>query len=250
MKIVILAGGLPSTINTEEEKIPKPMLRVGGRPLLWHIMKLYSYYGYNDFVICTGYKSEMIKEYFMNYYIYKSDITVNLQNNEVVIHNKETEQWKVTVVYTGVEATTASRIFQIRDLLKGEDFIVSYGDCVSDINISQLVNTHKKNGQLLTLTVARPAGRSAILPMSRQQSQEDRDTVRRFAWANACNMVVSSEIYEHMDPDERFEIDTVNRVIEEGRVATYEHEGLWVPVETVRDRALLEDVWRTLIYNQ
>ena len=103
---------------------------------------------------------------------------------------------------------------------------------------------------MLTLTVARPAGRSAILPMSRDQSQEDRDTVRRYAWANACNMVVSSEIYEHMDPNERFEIDTVNRVMEEGRVATYEHEGLWVPVETVRDRALLEEVWRTLVYNQ
>lgn len=250
MKVVILAGGLPSTISGEDDKIPKPMLRVGERPLLWHIMKLYSYYGYNDFIICTGYKSEMIKEYFLNYYIYKSDITVDLQNNKVTVHNQETEPWKVTVIDTGLESQTAARILQIRELLNGEDFIVSYGDCVSDINIQELVDTYKREDKLMTITVAKPTGRSAMLPMDLARSEEEQEAVKLYAWANACNMVVSNKIFAYMDAQERFEIETVNRVIQEGQASTYAHNGLWVPVETIRDKKYLEMVWRTLIYNQ
>lgn len=244
MKVVILAGGLPSTINEEVNKIPKPMVRVGERPLLWHIMKLYSYYGFNDFVICTGYKSELIKEYFMNYYVYKSDVAVDLQKNEVKILNKETENWNVTIVYTGEDSTTSTRVLGAKNFLDGEDFIVTYGDCVSDINIKELVETHKNGGKLLTMAVTRPVGRNALLPI------KNNETGGGSAWANACNMVVSKGAYEYIHPEERFEIDTVNRIIHANEADTYEHNGLWVPVETMRDKELLESVWRGLIYNQ
>lgn len=243
MKVVILAGGLPSTIGEEDDKAPKPMVRVGERPLLWHIMRLYSSYGWNDFVICTGYRSELIKDYFMNYYAYKSDITVDLQSNEVVIHNKVTEPWKVTIVYTGLKASTADRVAAIRSYVEGENFIVSYGDCISNLDIHSLCRVHEENGKCMTISVARPTGRNAILPISSEGELEVLGDIGGDAWANACNMVVTDEIFQYLRPTERFEIDTVNRLLKKQQVAVYKHEGLWLPVETMRDKEQLERIW-------
>ena len=144
MKAIILAGGLPSTISDVKSGIPKPMAEIGGRPLLWHIMKLYSHYGFREFIVCGGYKVNIIKEYFKDFYIYQSDITVDLASNEITIHNKRTEDWKVTVVDTGVEATTSERILQVKEYVKGEDFFVTYGDCLSDMDLAEMLKCHKE----------------------------------------------------------------------------------------------------------
>jgi len=246
MKVVILAGGLPSTISEENDKIPKPMVRVGERPLLWHIMKLYSFYGYDDFIICTGFKSEIIKDYFLNYYIYESDITVDLLCNQVTIHNNISEPWKVTIVDTGLNTSTADRILKVRQFIGGEDFVISYGDCISDINIQELAETHSENKKILTLSVARPTGRNTILPVDGHTFESGEFKCN--AWVNACNIVASNLIFDIIQPNDRFEVETINRVISMEQATIYKHEGLWAPVETLRDKEYLEEIWRDLKY--
>lgn len=247
MKVVILAGGLPSSIS--DEKIPKPMLKIGERPLLWHIMKHYSMYGYNDFIICTGYRSEYIKEYFLNYYIYRSDITVDLKSNDVVIHNNVTDSWKVTIIDTGLESSTAKRVKMIEKYIGNEDFLMAYGDCISDINISELVKIHKNSNKMLTISVAKPTGRSEIISINADGVMEDiydSKYIENEAWSNACSMVLSPKVLDLIDQEiyERFEIETLRKASIGGNVGTYKHEGFWIPVETVRDRLLLENKWQ------
>ncbi len=246
MKVVILAGGLPSSLT--EDKVPKPMLKVGERPLLWHIMKLYSMYGYNDFVICTGYRSELIKDYFMNYYIYRSDITVDLQTNNVEIHNKVTEDWNVTIIDTGLESSTAKRVKMVEKVLDGEDFILTYGDCVSDINIDELVKTHKTGGKLITMAVAEPTGRNTIIPIEQDGAMKvpvQGEGYEKTAWSCAYSMVVAADVLNYIDTDtfDRFEIETVEKIAQNSQVGTYKHRGFWIPVETYRDRVMLEQKW-------
>lgn len=246
MKVVILAGGLPSSIS--DEKIPKPMLKIGERPLLWHIMKLYSMYGHNDFIICTGYRSELIKDYFLNYYIYRSDITVDLKSNDVTIHNNITEPWNVTIIDTGLDSTTARRIKKIEKYIGKEDFLMTYGDCISDIDINELLKEHKNSNKMLTMAVAKPTGRSAIIPINAYDVMEDiyhSQYIENEAWANACNMVVSPGILDliNIDTYDRFEIETLRKASIGGNVGIYKHKGFWIPVETVRDRLILEKKW-------
>ena len=246
MKVVILAGGLPSIIGEENEKVAKPMVRIGERPILWHIMKMYSHYGFNDFIICTGYKAEDIKDYFMNYYMYRSDVTVHLKTNEVEIHHKVTEPWKVTIVDTGMEATTANRIYQVQKLLK-EDFIVAFGDCISNLDVSNMVKVHQQGGKIMTLALARPTGRNAIVATATDGTmltyQEAAQQVND-AWANANMMVVSPQIFAEVgDWKNRFETDVVEQLIEQRQVFTYHHNGFWLPIETVRDRDQVQKMW-------
>lgn len=246
MKVVILAGGLPSSLT--EDKVPKPMLKIGERPLLWHIMKLYSIYGYNDFVICTGYRSELIKDYFMNYYIYRSDITIDLKTNEVEIHNKVTEDWNVIIVDTGLESSTAQRVKMVEKVLDGEEFILTYGDCVSDINIDEMVRTHKESGNLMTMAVAKPTGRNAIVPLNADgfiANIDDSKCAENEAWSSAYAMVVSPEVLNYINKEDcdRFEVETIRKVAAKGKVGTYKHTGFWIPVETYRDRIMLEKKW-------
>ena len=148
MKVIILAGGLPSTLIEEDEKMPKPMAEIGGRPMLWHIMKQFSYFGYNDFIICTGYKGNVIKDYFMNFYIYQSDITVDLRSNEVQVHRKQTEDWNVSIIDTGKDASVMERLLQAGEYTQGEPVFVAYGDCLSDIDVNKLLEHHKGQGAL------------------------------------------------------------------------------------------------------
>lgn len=247
MKVVILAGGLPSTISEEDEKIPKPMAEIGERPILWHIMKQYDYYGFKDFVICTGYKGELIKQYFMDYYIYESDITVDLLSNEVEIHNKKTEDWKVSVIDTGRDTSVVERIQRIKEYIGQEAFIVTYGDCVSDINVAQMVAYHKQKGKYATVAVAHPTGRNEVLAVdSENRLAYGADKAESDVWVNACNMVFEPDVFERMHGEgNSFEKGLFDMLAKENEIVTYKHSGFWSPMETMRDRSVLEQLWRS-----
>ncbi len=245
MKVVILAGGLPSTISKEDEKIPKPMAEIGGRPILWHIMKQYDYYGIKDFVICTGYKGELIKQYFMDYYIYQSDITVDLQSNEVRIHHKKTEDWNVSVIDTGIDTSMLERIRRIKEYVGQETFIVTYGDCVSDINVKRMIAHHSEKGKYATIAVAHPTGRNTILPIDgKGQLLINYNGNESEAWVNACSMIFESNIFEIMNEQQgTLEEGLFVTLAKKGEIVTYKHAGFWSPMETMRDRMILEQLW-------
>lgn len=194
MKVIILAGGLPSTLIEEDEKMPKPMAEIGGRPMLWHIMKQYAHYGYNDFIICTGYKGEVIKDYFMNFYIYQSDITVDLQTNEVEIHRKQTEDWKVSIVDTGLQSSVMERLIMVRELAGDEPVLVAYGDCLSDIDIQEMIESHRRQQSLATVAIAHPTGRNEILALNEQGCYigTKQGKKQKHSWVNACSMVLEA----------------------------------------------------------
>lgn len=246
MKVIILAGGLPSTLIEEDEKMPKPMAEIGGRPMLWHIMKQYAHYGYNDFVICTGYKGEVIKDYFMNFYIYQSDITVDLQTNEVQIHRKQTEDWKVSVIDTGLNTSILGRLIMVKDYAKDEPVLVAYGDCLSDIDIRKMVEQHQSSDCIATFAVAHPTGRNETLSIDENGQFQGMNQPDRAgeAWVNACSMVLEPEAFQYFASDKWNALaNPMERLAQENRVQTYRHEGFWTPVETVRDKTLMEALW-------
>ncbi|MFP3154897.1 glucose-1-phosphate cytidylyltransferase [Lachnospiraceae bacterium ZAX-1] len=248
MKVVILAGGLPSTIIEEDEKLPKPMAAIGGRPILWHIMKQYAYYGYNDFIICTGYKGEIIKDYFMNFYIYQSDITVDLQTNQVEVHRKKTEDWKISIVDTGQHSSIMKRIKKVEPYLQNESFLVTFGDCISNIHINEMVMQHERSKKTVTFAVARPTGRNEILPLN-QMGQVDiahKEIASKSAWVNASTMVAENEFFHYLDGDEDLlGIEMLKTLEKDNVVETYRHNGFWQPMETVRDKVALEAMWHS-----
>jgi glucose-1-phosphate cytidylyltransferase len=247
MKVVILAGGLPSTISEDNDRIPKPMVEIGERPILWHIMKLYSHYGLNDFIICTGYKGDLVKQYFLDYYIYRSDITVDLENNKIDIHNNKAEPWNVTIVDTGLTASTAERVKRVQSYIDCEDFIISYGDCLSNINISHFLQYHKEKGKMMTAAVAKPTGRNLVLNLSQDGSiLSDLSSFNSEAeaWVNACNLIVNRKIFSYLkSTKDRFEVETINKITKDNQITTYKHYGFWSPVETMRDKIILENAW-------
>lgn len=239
MKVVILAGGLPSNLIEEDEKIPKPMAEIGGRPILWHIMKQYSHYGYKDFIICAGYKCELIKNYFMNFYIYQSDITIDLQTNDITIHRKQTEDWRVTVIDTGLHSSITERIHMIKNHLNDEPFIITYGDCVSDISIQSMVQAHQQAGKTATLAVSRPAGRNEILDLQPLKS------LSADAWVNACSMIVTQDIFRYLSAcNDFFGKEMLSILTDNNALYLYKHDGFWQPMETVRDKHMLELMWK------
>lgn len=247
MKVIILAGGLPSTLIEEDEKMPKPMAEIGGRPLLWHIMKQYGYYGFNDFIICTGYKGEVIKDYFMNFYIYQSDITVDLQTNEVEIHRKQTEDWKVSIIDTGRYSSIMQRMYMVRQYAGDEPVFVSYGDCLSDINMEQMMEQHRKSGRIATFAAAHPTGRNEILTFGQGGSYQGHGTKGSpDAWVNACCMILEPQAFHYLGAGSGSPVSG-NTLLEclakEEAVQTYRHEGFWSPVETIRDKTWLESLW-------
>ncbi len=248
MKAIILAGGLPSTISDVKSGIPKPMAEIGGRPLLWHIMKLYSHYGFREFIICGGYKVNIIKEYFKDFYIYQSDITVDLASNEITIHNKRTEDWKVTIVDTGVEATTSERILQVKEYVKGEDFFVTYGDCLSDMNLAEMLRCHKERKSFITMAVAKPTGRHSFLSIGEDDvlMGNHNAKVADAAWVNASCYIFSDKAIESLSGEELNEV-YMKKMAEKEPVHIYRHEGFWRPVETMRDSVALENMWE---YNE
>lgn len=247
MKVVILAGGKGSRISEESVTKPKPMIEIGDRPILWHIMKIYSSYGYYDFIICCGYKGYMIKEYFIHYYMYQSDATFCLLDKSREYHNSTVEPWKVTLANTGLETLTAGRILQIQDYIgEDESFMLTYGDGVADINISALVAFHKAHGKIATITTTQPAGRfgaikinaDGIIDSFKEKARKDQ------SWVNAGYMVLNREIFDYLgDGSEMLESTPFERLAQDGQMAAYRHEGFWSPMDTIHDRTYLEELW-------
>lgn len=249
MKVVILAGGMGSRISEESYLRPKPMIEIGEKPILWHIMKIYSYYGYNDFIICCGYKGHMIKEYFMDYYMYESDVTFDLKHNTTTVHENVTEPWNVTLVNTGFSMNTAGRIIRIKKYVGGEPFMLTYGDGVSDIDINALVDFHKTTKKIATITAAKPAGRWGAL-----QIEEETNIIRQFkekevedqAWVNAGFAVFEPGIFDYLtDETQQLEWKPYEELALDGQMTAYKHHGFWHPMDTVRDRNILQDYWKS-----
>ena len=245
MKVVILAGGMQSSISNEAEGIPKPMVDIGGKPLIWHIMKHFSQYGFTDFIVCGGYKVDKIKEYFMDFYIYESDITVDLQNNTVEIHKNKTEDWKVTVVDTGMFSATAQRVRLIEKYVDS-DFIVTYGDCLSDIDAYKLVEKHKNEGRIATVAMVKPSGREELLPLDEDgkfRYGSSWDVKNDNAWTNGDCYVFSTRIFSYLTGNYELEQAPFMRLCEKDQLAAYKHFGYWLAVETKRDLNDAENLW-------
>ena len=245
MKVVILAGGTRSMISNEQQGIPKPMVEIGGKPLLWHIMKSYSAHGFNEFVICGGYKVDLIKEYFMDFYIYQSDITVDLQANTIQVHKNRTEDWKVTVVDTGLYSATGHRVAQIQNYITEKTFIVTNGDCLSDINITDMIAYHEIQGKKATMAVARPTGRNEALQIAEDGRivRDANNTRESQAWTNACLYVLEKKVFGSLNGNYSLESLLTDNLAEDGQLITYKHNGFWTPVETYRDRVNMENLW-------
>jgi len=248
MKVVILAGGLGTRLMEETEARPKPMVEIGGKPILWHIMKIYETYGFNDFVLCLGYKAQSIKEYFLNYYLYNSDVTIELEKNKVDVHFSNSESFKVTLVDTGLMTNTAGRIKKIQKYINNETFMLTYGDGVSDVNISELVSFHKSHGKLATLTSIQTPGRFGNIEM------DDNGNVEYFVekpqgdgmWINGGFFVLEPGIFNYLDgnmDDIQWEKKPLIDIANDGQLSAYKHHGFWKPMDALRDRIELEQLW-------
>lgn len=240
MKVIILAGGLGTRISEESHLRPKPMIEIGEKPILWHIMKLYSYYGYNEFIICAGYKQNFIKQYFADYYLYNSDITFDFRtgNNDMVVHNNVSEPWKVTIVDTGLNTMTGGRIKRVRDYIGNETFLMTYGDGVSDVNIDKLVEFHQKQGSLCTLTAVQPEGRFGILDLNENKIISFREKNKAdMGWINTGFMVIEPKVFDYIKEDATvFEREPLERLADEGEINCYKHYGFWQCMDTMRDK--------------
>jgi glucose-1-phosphate cytidylyltransferase len=246
MKAVILAGGLGTRIAEETTTRPKPMVEVGGMPVIWHIMKSYSHYGINEFIICLGYKGYMIKEYFANYFLHTADVTFNLKTNEMHVHEKHAEPWQVTLVDTGQQTMTGGRVRRVRRYVESEEFFcLTYGDGLSDVNVTDLIRFHRDQKTLATVTAAQPAGRFGALDL-------DSSRVKKFqekppgdgAWINGGFFVMSPKVIDLIEGDhsvlERELLETLART---GELSAYQHRSFWQPLDTLRDKIYLEDLW-------
>ena len=247
MKVVLLAGGLGTRLGEETGVRPKPMVGVGGYPILWHIMKIYSHYGFNDFVVLCGYKHEVINEYFLNYYANTSDVTVDLSDNSVQFHKKRAEPWKVTLAYTGRNTMTGGRIKKAQKYLEGEPFMLTDGDGVADIDINALLECHKKSGKIATLTAVQPSGRFGALDI-----QLD-GTINQFqekpqgdgAWINGGFMVLQPEVFDYIPDDDTmpFEQAPLKNLAKDGQLNAYHHKGFWRPMDMLKDKIDLNEMW-------
>lgn len=247
MKAVILAGGYGTRISEESSTKPKPMVEIGGMPILWHIMKIYSTYGINDFIICCGYKSHIIKEYFASYYLRRSDVTFDLHNNEMQVHSNGAESWRVTLVDTGDSTMTGGRLKRVKDYIGEETFCFTYGDGVADVNISDLIAFHRNEGALATLTAVQPPGRFGAFKLGANENKimsfkekPDGDG----AWVNSGFFVLEPAVIDYIDGDSiSWEKQPMERLANEGRLAAFRHDGFWQPMDTLHDRMMLENQW-------
>lgn len=248
MKAVILAGGLGTRLSEETSIRPKPMVEIGGKPILWHIMKIYSHYGIHDFVICLGYKGYMIKEYFANYFLHMSDVTFDMQNNRMEVHQKYVEPWKVTLVDTGDSTMTGGRIKRIAPFIKDDEaFCLTYGDGLSDVNIQAGIDLHFSEKRLATVTATQPPGRFGVI-------EYDKHCVSTFAekpsgdgaWINGGFFVLSPKVIDYIPDDATlWEQEPMRHLAEAGQMSVYLHRGFWQPMDTLREKQLLEDLWQS-----
>ena len=249
MKVVILAGGMGTRLSEETDLKPKPMVEIGGKPILWHIMKIYSSHGFNEFIICCGYKGYMIKEYFANYFIHQADITVDLGKNSIEVHKSKAEPWKITLVDTGLNTMTGGRIKRIRDYIGNKSFMLTYGDGVSNVNIRSLVDFHRKNGKKATITAVQPSGRFGAISLTEEY------TVKSFtekpaadgAWVNGGFFVLDPGIFDYIREDDAtvWERSPLEDLANDNQLAAFKHNGFWRPMDTLRDRIELDNMWNT-----
>jgi glucose-1-phosphate cytidylyltransferase len=247
MKVVILAGGLGTRLAEETVVIPKPMIEIGGKPILWHIMKIYSAHGVNDFIICLGYKGYVVKEYFSNYFLHMSDVTFDMAGNKMEVHQQNVEPWKVTLVDTGEDTMTGGRVRRVRPYLGDEAFCMTYGDGVADIDIGKLIAFHREQRTLATVTAIQPPGRFGSLDIKKNRiSRFEEKLPGDSGWINGGFFVLSPAVFDYILGDETvWERDPLERLAREGNLAGYAHRGFWQCMDTLRDRVHLEDLWRS-----
>lgn len=246
MKVVILAGGFGTRLSEETNVLPKPMVEVGGRPLLWHIMKCYGSFGFTDFVILLGYKGYCIKEFFANYFLHQSDVTIDLASGEMSVLNNASEPWKVTLLDTGINTMTGGRIRRVSEMIGNETFLLTYGDGLSNVDITELVGFHRRHGKLITMTSTQPEGRFGAIEIT------DQNLVSRFrekpkgdgSWINAGFFVCEPKVFEYIDDDNTvFEKEPLERLAAQGQLVTFKHEGFWKCMDTLRDKIQLNESW-------
>lgn len=247
MKAVILAGGLGTRLSEETDRIPKPMVEIGGKPIIWHIMKTYSHHGVKDFVLCLGYKGYMFKEYFINYFNHMSDLTINLKSGQIDIHQNEAEDWRVTLVDTGKDTMTGGRLARVRKYVGEHTFCLTYGDGVSNVNIAELISFHRQHNKKATVTAVSPPGRFGLLDV-------EGDVVRGFAEKvdntnariNGGFLVLEPDAIDYVDGDDTiWERAPMERLAQEDELRAFHHEGFWQPMDTLRDKRLLEELWNS-----
>lgn len=246
MKAVILAGGYGTRLSEETAVRPKPMVEIGGKPILWHIMKLYSHHGVNDFIICCGYKGYVIKEYFANYFLHMSDVTFDMRSNEMHVHQRRAEPWKVTLVDTGEDAMTGGRLLRVADYVRDEDaFCFTYGDGVSDVDITATLAFHRQHGKAATLTATYPPGRFGALDIQQGEVRQFREKPKGDgAMINGGFFVLSPQVLSLLKNDSTvWEREPLSELAETGQMMAYEHKGFWQPMDTLRDKTLLEELW-------
>ena len=246
MKVVILAGGFGTRLSEATQVIPKPMVEIGGKPILWHIMKIYSHYGFNDFVICCGYKQYVIKEYFANYFRHNCDMTVDLSDNSVEVLDNHSENWRVTMIDTGINTMTGGRIKRIQRYIGNEPFLLTYGDGVGDIDIQKTIEAHRQSGKTLTMTTYQPSGKLGVVDIA------DDGTVKNFlekpkaggSWINAGFFVCEPHLFDVLEGDhEMLEREPMQRLLSEGQMNAYRHVGFWKPMDTMNDNNELNKLW-------
>jgi len=249
MKVVIFAGGLGTRISEETDTRPKPMVEVGGKPILWHIMKIYSHYGFNDFIVCLGYKGYVIKEYFINYFLHNSDITVNLTDNSLTTHGSSSEPFKVTLVETGLNTKTAGRLQQVKQYVGNEDFMLTYGDGVCDLNLKDLLAFHKKNGKTATVTAIQMNARFGGMDLGKNGEvlsfkEKAKDESK---WINGGFFVLKPDVFKYLEGDMSnmmWEDAPLENLTNDGQLAAYQHKGFWKCMDALRDKIELEDFWK------
>lgn len=249
MKVLLLAGGFGTRLSEETDIRPKPMVEIGGKPILWHIMKIYSTYGFNEFVVLLGYKGYYIKEYFANYFLHQSDITIDMSNGKMEVLNNSSEPWKVTLLDTGIDSMTGGRIKIAKEFVGDESFMLTYGDGVSDINVEELVKFHKAHGKAMTMTSAQPDGRFGALHIG------DNDQVLEFqekpkgdgSWINAGFFVCEPKVFDYITEGDGtiFEQTPLKNLARDGEIFTYKHDGFWMPMDTLRDKHKLNELWES-----
>ena len=247
MKAVILAGGLGTRISEETYLKPKPMVEIGGKPILWHIMKIYSHYGINEFIICLGYKGYIIKEYFANYFLHMSDVTFDMSNNSMEVHQQHTEPWKVTLVDTGSESMTGGRLKRVAPFLNNKPFCFTYGDGVSDVNLHKLIAHHNQQGALATMTAVQPPGRYGSLDISAGYIKRFQEKPKGDGgWINGGFFVLEPGVIDYIQGDDIiWEREPLERLAREGRLCAFRHDGFWQAMDTLRDKVKLEELWQS-----
>jgi glucose-1-phosphate cytidylyltransferase len=248
MKVVILAGGLGTRLSEETVIKPKPMVEIGGKPILWHIMKIYSHYGFNDFVICLGFKGYIIKEYFSNYFLHMSDVTFDMKTNVMEVHHKKAEPWRVTLVDTGSESMTGGRVKRVAPYLNNETFMLTYGDGVADVDISELLAFHRRHGKSATVSSTQPSGRFGALNImgNNAVTSFQEKPAGDGSWINGGFMVLEPQVLERIKGDATvFEKEPLEGLAHDGELMAFKHRGFWQPMDTLRDKTQLEELWGT-----